>query len=125
MVAGSETERRVLIVEDEMLIALMLQDMVADAGFAVEGIATSLLAGIDLARKADVHLAILDINLNGEEAYPIADILRARGVRLIFSTGYGAASLRPEYEFIPKLVKPYEQANLAAAIRAAFDRPPA
>jgi DNA-binding response OmpR family regulator len=125
MTAGAESARRVLIIEDEMLIALMLQDMVSDAGFAVEGIATSLMAGIDLARTADAHLAILDINLNGQEAYPIADILRARGVRLIFSTGYGAASLKQEYAFVPKLVKPYEQANLAAAIQAAFSRPPA
>ena len=125
MVGEAQHARRVLIIEDEMLIALMLQDMVSNVGFAVEGIATSLPAGIDLARTADAHLAILDINLNGEEAYPIADILRARGVRLIFSTGYGADSLKPEYAFIPKLVKPYEQANLAAAIQAAFARPPA
>ena len=117
--------RRVLIIEDEMLIALMLQDMVSDAGFVVDGIATSLLAGIEHARTADVHLAILDINLNGEESYPIADILRARGVRMIFSTGYGAASLKPEYDLVPTLMKPYEQANLAAAIEAAFANPPA
>jgi DNA-binding response OmpR family regulator len=122
--AGTEP-RRVLIIEDEMLIALMLQDMVSDAGFVVDGIATSLLAGIELARTADVHLAVLDINLNGEESYPIADILRARGVRMIFSTGYGAASLKPDYEFVPTLMKPYEQANLAAAIHAAFAKPPA
>jgi DNA-binding response OmpR family regulator len=117
--------RRVLIVEDEMLIALMLQDMVSDAGFSVEGIATSLAAGVELARTANADLAILDINLNGEEAYPIADILRARSVRLIFSTGYGPASLKPEYELVPKLMKPYEQSNLAAAIQAAFASPPA
>jgi DNA-binding response OmpR family regulator len=125
MTGEAQAARRILIVEDEMLIALMLQDMVANVGFAVEGIATSLAAGIDLARTANVHLAILDINLNGEEAYPIADILRARGVRLIFSTGYGVETLKPEYEFIPKLVKPYEQANLVAAIQAAFAMPPA
>jgi DNA-binding response OmpR family regulator len=124
MMAVAEA-RRVLIIEDEMLIALMLQDMVSDAGFVVDGIATSLPTGIELARTADVHLAILDINLNGEESYPIADILRARGVRMIFSTGYGAASLKPAYEFIPTLMKPYEQANLAAAIYAAFANPPA
>lgn len=124
MTAGA-APRRVLIIEDEMLIALMLQDMVSDAGFVVDGIATSLLAGIELARSADVHLAILDINLNGEESYPIADILRARGVRMIFSTGYGAASLKADYEFVPTLMKPYEQANLAAAIHAAFANPPA
>ena len=117
--------RRVLIVEDEMLIALMLQDMMANVGFVVDGVATSLATGIDLARTADVHLAILDINLNGEESYPIADILSARGVRLIFSTGYGAESLKPEYKFVPKLVKPYAQANLVAAMNAAFATPPA
>lgn len=125
MTGKGENRRRVLIVEDEMLIALMLQDMVANVGFVVEGIATSLATGIDLARTADVHLAILDINLNGEESYPIADILGARGVRLIFSTGYGVESLKPEYQFIPKLVKPYAQANLVAAMNAALATPPA
>jgi len=112
--------RYVLIVEDEMLIALMLQDMVAEMGLSVAGMAHSLGAGLDLARTVDVQLAILDINLNGEEAYPIADVLRSRGIPFIFSTGYGAGGIKAEYHSAPKLVKPYQQELLNSAIEAAL-----
>jgi DNA-binding response OmpR family regulator len=116
---------RVLIVEDEMLIALMLQDMVSEEGLAVAAIANTLQDGIELARTADVELAILDINLNGQEAYPVAEILRARGIPFVFSTGYGGASLRPEYKGAPRLMKPYQQDSLTAAIKAALATPQA
>jgi DNA-binding response OmpR family regulator len=117
--ASSEMAHRVLIVEDEMLIALMLQDMVAEAGLAVAAIANTLQAGVELAGREDVQLAILDINLNGEEAYPVAEILRARRIPFIFSTGYPGANVRPEYQAVPRLIKPYQQDMLIAAIAAA------
>jgi len=115
--------RRVLIVEDEMLIAMMLQDMVADAGLEVEGVANSLNAGIDLANRADFDLAILDINLNGEEVYPIAEILQRRGIPFIFSTGYGAGGVRSGFDGTPQVVKPFQQNLLIAALKAAMDTP--
>ena len=120
MTAGSDPARRVLIVEDEMLIALMLQDMLQDSGHFVEGVATSLQIGLDLAIKANAELAILDINLNGEECYPIVEILQQRGIPFVFSTGYGSGTVRPEFDAVPKLIKPYEQDLLVTAIRAAF-----
>jgi two-component SAPR family response regulator len=118
--ASNDTVRRVLIVEDEMLIALMLQDMVVEAGLNVAAIANTLQAGIDLAGREDVQLAILDINLNSEEGYPVAEILRARGIPFIFSTGYAEASVRPEYQAVPRLIKPYQQDMLETAIKAAL-----
>ncbi len=120
MTEGLAQARRVLIIEDEMLIALMLQDMLEDAGLIVEAIANSLPNGLELAASADVQLAILDVNLNGEEAYPIAELLRGRGVPFIFSTGYGAGNLRADYAAVPQLVKPYQQDTLRAAIEAAL-----
>ena len=120
MTAGNDPARRVLIVEDEMLIALMLQDMLQDSGHVVEGVATSLRTGLDLATKANAELAILDINLNGEECYPIVEILQQRGIPFVFSTGYGSGTVRPEYDAVPTLVKPYQQDLLVTAIRAAF-----
>lgn len=122
MTASAEPARRVLIVEDEMLIALMLQDMLADVGLVTAGVANSLSVGLDLARSADAHLAILDINLNGEEAYPIADVLRGRGIPFIFSTGYGTGNTEADVYAVPQLVKPYQQDMLRAAIKAAFAR---
>jgi DNA-binding response OmpR family regulator len=120
MTADSAAARRVLIIEDETLIALMLQDMLEDAGLIVAGVAHSFDAGLTMARSADAQLAILDLNLGGMEAYPIADALRSRGIAFIFSTGYRADSLRAEYDAVPKLVKPYQQDLLVVAIDAAL-----
>lgn len=113
--------RRVLIVEDEVLIAMMLQDMVADAGLEVEGVANSLNAGIDLANRGDFDLAILDVNLNGEEVYPVAEILQKRGIPFIFSTGYGADGIRSGFDSAPQVLKPFQQNLLVAALKAALD----
>ena len=112
--------RRVLIVEDEMLIAMMLQDMIADAGLEVEGVANSLKAGVDMASRADFDLAILDVNLNGEEVYPVAEILQKRGIPFIFSSGYGAGGIKSEFGGVPQVVKPYQQNLLIAALNAAL-----
>ena len=117
---GSPSARRVLIIEDEMLIALMLQEMLQEVGLIVEGVASTLPAGLDMARNAEAQLAILDINLNGQEAYPIAEVLQGRGIPFIFSTGYGAGSVKPPYVSVPQLLKPYQQETLSAAIQAAF-----
>jgi len=112
---------RVLIVEDEMLIAMMLQDMVADAGLEVEGVANSLKEGMDLASRADFDLAILDVNLNGEEVYPLAEILQKRGIPFIFSSGYGAGGIKSGFGGVPQVVKPYQQNLLMAALKAALE----
>jgi DNA-binding response OmpR family regulator len=120
MTADGKPARRVLIIEDEMLIALMLQDMLEDEGLHVGGVANSLLAGLDLARTADAELAILDINLNGQESYPIADVLRGRGIPFIFSTGYGAGNVKAGYHTVPQLMKPYQQDMLRALIDTAL-----
>lgn len=112
----SATPRRVLVVEDEVLIALMLQDMLADAGLKVEAVANSLDDGIDMATNASVDLAVLDINLNGEEVYPIAEILRGRGIPFVFSTGYGAGGVRSDFDGTPRVVKPFQQDLLVAAL---------
>ncbi len=119
--ANTPSARRVLIVEDEVLIAMMLQDMVADAGLEVEGVANSLAAGIDLANRADFDLAILDVNLNGEEVYPVAEILQKRGIPFIFSTGYGAGGIRSGFDSAPQVLKPFQQNLLVAALKAALD----
>jgi CheY-like chemotaxis protein len=105
--------RRVLVVEDEMMVAWLLEDMLADLGCAVVGPAGSVnqaLAMIDAGEAIDV--AVLDVNLNGQTSYPVADALAARGVPFVFSTGYDKDRLLEDYRTFPVLQKPYHQSEL-------------
>jgi CheY-like chemotaxis protein len=85
--------RRVLIVEDEALIALLLEDMVQELGYEVAGTAHSLDAAMD-AEPASYDLAILDVSLSGRDVYPFAVTLAARGTPFAFATGAGALGFR-------------------------------
>jgi CheY-like chemotaxis protein len=111
---------RVLIVEDESMVNLLLQDMLEDAGCSVVGSASRLQEAVEKAKALTFDLALLDINLNGERSFPVAELLSERGVGCVFVTGYGAASLPSSYRTIPVLQKPFLQADLERAIRAAL-----
>lgn len=107
--------KRILLVEDEPLIATMVVDMLVGLGATVEGPATTLEAGLALAGAAEVDAAVLDINLRGKRIDPIADVLDARGIPVVFATGYGmaAGAGRPNATVIDK---PYTQERLASAL---------
>jgi CheY-like chemotaxis protein len=109
---------RVLVVEDEMMIAMLLEDMLADLGHHVAGVAMRLPQALEMAKTADADIAILDINLDGRRSFPVAEILRERGVKIIFASGYGSPGL--EAPFLNEVVvkKPFE----AKDIRTAFAR---
>jgi DNA-binding response OmpR family regulator len=85
------TARRILVVEDEVMIAMLMEDMLADLGHVVVGPATRLEEGLELASNADFDMAVLDVNLNGRHSRPIADILNRRGLPFLLATGYGTA----------------------------------
>jgi CheY-like chemotaxis protein len=103
--------RHILVVEDEMLLFLMMEEMLTDLGASVAAAATvgQALARID-AQEFDV--AMLDLNLNGNESYPVADMLAARGVPFAFATGYGQRSLRDDFGDRPVLRKPFKERDL-------------
>jgi len=84
---------RVLVVEDETLIAMLIEDMIHDSGGEMVGSAGNLTDAVDLARKAQADVALLDLNLGGALAYPVADVLRGRGVPIVFTSGYGSDAL--------------------------------
>ena len=110
--------RRILVVEDDMMISMMLEDMLLELGCQVLGPANRLDTALELAQDAvGVDAAILDINLGGQPVFPVADALRARGVPLIFSTGYGDDELRHSDRGCAILRKPYRAHELAAALR--------
>src|SRR5690242_7607316 len=113
--------RRVLVVEDEMMIAMLVEDMLAELGCAVVGPAHALDAALDLARTVDeIDAALLDVNLAGQPVFAVADALREKGVPAIFSTGYGDAGLREVDRGAPVLQKPFRAGDLARALTEAL-----
>jgi len=115
------TGRRVLVVEDEMMIAMMVEDMLAELGCSVVGPAHALDAALDLARtESAIDAALLDVNLAGKPVFAVADALREKGVPAIFSTGYGDAGLRDIDRGAPVLQKPFRADDLARALTEAL-----
>lgn len=108
----AKTVRRVLIVEDEVLLALHLEDLLTVLGHEVVAQATRIDMAMDLARESDIDFAILDINVAGTRSFPVADILRRRGIPFVLATGYGAEGLADGYRDWPTLRKPYAQEDL-------------
>lgn len=98
---------RILVVEDESMIAMMIEDIVNDLGHEVGAVVSRLQDALATARSGQFDLAIIDVNLDGQPSYPIADILAERGVPFIFATGYGAKGLDPKYANAPVLTKPF------------------
>src|SRR4051812_14512017 len=98
---------RILIVEDEAMIAILVEDMVLDFGSEVVGPAAKIDEALRLASQADLDAAILDVNVGGAVVFPVADLLRGRGVPIIFATGYGAGGLPSRFENAATLTKPF------------------
>jgi CheY-like chemotaxis protein len=95
--------RRVLLVEDEVLITLLLQDMLLDLEYEVADAPASLDDALSAARNGAFDLALVDLNLRGKLTYPVADLLKARQIPVIFVTGYGSAALEPASAGVPVL----------------------
>src|SRR3954451_16991134 len=104
--------RRVLVVEDEMIVAWLLQDMLADLGCAVVGRAARVSQALVMIDAEAIDAAVLDINLNGQKSYHVADALAARGMPFVFSTGYETESLPNDYQSLPLLQKPFKRSEL-------------
>ncbi|WP_116090061.1 response regulator [Sphingomonas crusticola] len=111
---------RVLIVEDEMTIALLLEEMVEDLGHQVAGLAMRLPQAIELAHSRPLDLAILDVNLDGHMSYPVAEVLAERGVPYVFATGYGSAGIDAQYRDRVIIKKPYALDDIKGAIENAL-----
>ena len=118
---------RVLIVEDEALIASLIEDFLLDLGCEVVGPAMHMKDAVELAREAAIDGATLDVNIVGEKVYPVADILTERGLPFVFMTGYGAAGLRASDSGRPVLQKPHfidHLVDIMAGWRSYSSRPP-
>ncbi|MDB5559865.1 MAG: hypothetical protein JWQ36_2799 [Enterovirga sp.] len=111
---------RVLVVEDEVAISLLLEDMLLEMGCEVVGPAGRLSAAAELAANEQLDIAVLDVNLAGQPIYPVAEALAARGVPFVFSTGYGSAGIDEPFRDRPVLQKPFAQNELERILRSAL-----
>jgi len=107
---------RVLVVEDEMMVSMLIEDMLDDLGCKVVGPASRLDEAIELAERGELDCAVLDVNLGGQPIFPLADLLRERGRPFAFATGYGDAGLREVDRGSPVLQKPFRENDLARVL---------
>jgi CheY-like chemotaxis protein len=109
---------RILVVEDEMMVSMLIEDMLADLGCSVVGPASRLEEALVLARTSEIDCAVLDVNLGGQPIFPVADVLRERSCPFAFATGYGDAGLRDIDKGALVLQKPFREGDLARVIGA-------
>jgi CheY-like chemotaxis protein len=114
--------RRVLVVEDEMMILMMIEDMLADLGCESVVTAANVDQALALIDAQNFDAAMLDMNLNGAKSHSIADALAARGVPFIFSTGYSGDDMREGYRDRPVLKKPFQYQELVKILTRLLPR---
>ena len=114
--SNAQSNRRVLLIEDETSVAGTLRGMLSALGYAIAGTTSRLDEAIGILDREPIDAVVLDIDLHGQASYPIADELAARGIPFIFSTGYGAHSLPEGYEGFPLLKKPFRRSALGEAL---------
>lgn len=118
MSGNSLVDRRILVVEDEPMIAMLLEDMLSDLGCIPVGPAYNLEQAFDLIQSERFDAAILDVNLAGQRTTTVAETLLGKGVPFIFATGYGAAGLAHQFSQHLVLTKPFQQNELERSLKA-------
>lgn len=113
---SAATGLRVLLVEDEALIAMMAEDMLESMGCAAVTVASSVSEALAALEGGSFDVAMLDVNLNGERSMVVADRVRELGTPYLFTTGYGADGVDPEHAAATVLAKPYVINDLEMAL---------
>ena len=109
-VSGKSAKPRVLIVEDEIVVALFLEDVLDEFGYQVAGVVTQLDDA--MLRQPDYDIAVLDVHINGRNVFDFADVLAARGIPFVFATGYGERGIPERHRSNPVLQKPFQPDEL-------------
>jgi DNA-binding response OmpR family regulator len=112
--------RTILIVEDEPLIAMMLEDFLDSLGHTVRATCDSVTEAMGEADKGGFDLAILDVNLKGENVWPVATRLREKGIPFVIATGGHVDPPPPEFAAVPVIEKPYTVDRVTPALEAAL-----
>jgi len=110
--------KRVLVVEDEPMIRLLLDDMLADLGYTMAAEAGRLDEALTQAKDGKFDVAILDVNLNGQPITPVVEVLVRRGVPFVFVSGYARRGIPEAHSHVPLLQKPFQSDGLASALAA-------
>ena len=105
--------------EDESLVSLLIEEFLDELGYHVVGTAAELGQALAMSRSLDLDFVVLDLNLDGELSYPIAKVLKERGVPFLFATGYGQAALPQDLRGVPVLPKPFRREDLETALTQA------
>ena len=111
---------RVLVVEDEMLLAMVMEDILVDFGCEVVGPVARVADGVRIASSVRLDGAILDINVAGASVFPVARELDLRNIPFVFVSGYGEDGLPEEWRHRPRLQKPIDPRDLAQRMESAF-----
>ena len=107
---------RVLVVEDEMTVAMLIEDMVGGLSYEVAGVVSRLEDAMELLDSDSFDLALLDVHLNGETVYPFASELEEREIPFLFATAYGPRGIAEEFRKYPVLQKPFGPVELRRAL---------
>ena len=110
---------RVLVVEDESIVSFLLEDMLSELGCRVIGLASSVRQALAMLAQEKPDAAVLDVNLRGEMAFPIAERLQSDAIPFVFATGYGAPGIPERWRKCPVVQKPFRLTELAGALEAA------
>ena len=108
--SGTSAKPRVLIVEDEIVVALFLEDILEEFGYQVAGVVTQLDDA--MLRQPDYDIAVLDVHINGRNVFDFADVLAGRGTPFVFATGYGERGIPERHRSSPVLQKPFQTDEL-------------
>jgi CheY-like chemotaxis protein len=117
--------RRVLLVEDDFLVAQTMRDALEDMGMTVVGPIGWVEEALQFieANPGAFDTAVIDINLHGAHSYPVADLLRARQVHFVFTTGYSSSAISERFRAYPRCEKPISRAALALALATGVGGP--
>jgi len=115
-----DLHRRILVVEDETSIAIMLEHCLNVLGYTVVGPVSKLSVALQLAASEELDAALLDVTIRGGDVYPVAEILRSRRIPFVLASGYGKWALPPSLRDAPRLTKPFSMDEMESQIGQLF-----
>ncbi|MEA2782601.1 MAG: hypothetical protein QOK29_4145, partial [Rhodospirillaceae bacterium] len=116
MISHDLAGRRILLVEDELLVSMALESTLQDSGATVIGPLARVKQALEAARREQIDAAVLDINLAGEKVFPVADLLAERGIPFVFYTGYSQDTLPLSHRSRPILSKTSTMSTLLSQV---------